>query len=234
MARVRRGSEYVLAHSQAPNGGFGWSATNATVVHCLNGNLLRALVAFGELDDPRLRDAVEWQVASIGGEGMERWHPWATSGPGFACGINGGLPCGWGAIKAVRGLAAIPPRRRTTRVREALDTGAAFLLEHDLASGAFPTDSKVSPHWWRFGFPLGYVADALQGLEALVELGRGRDRRLAPAVELVLGKQDADGRWQNERAHQGKLWANTPPHTPSKWVTLRACRALKGAFRAAR
>lgn len=231
---VRRGCDYVLAHAQAPNGGFGWSATDGTVVHCLNGNLLRALIAFGELDDPRVREAVDWQVAAITGEGMEHWHPSTTSGPGFACGINGKLPCGWGAIKAVRGLSAIPPRRRTKRVREALDTGAAFLLEHDLATGAFPADSKVSPHWWHFGFPLGYVADALQGLEVLVELGHGRDPRLAPAVDLVLRKQDADGRWQNERAYQGKLWANTPPNKPSKWVTLRACRALKGAIRAGR
>lgn len=232
--RVRRGSEHVLAHTQAPNGGFGWSATNATVVHCLNGNLLRALIVFGELDDPRLRAAIDWQVAAIDGAGMDHWYPWTTSGPGFACGINGGLPCGWGAIKAVRGLAAIPPRRRTKRVRDALATGSAFLLEHDLAAGAFPTDSTVSPHWQRFGFPLGYVADALQGLEVLVELGHGPDPRLAPTIDLVLGKQDADGRWQNERAYQGKLWANTAPHKPSKWVTLRACRALKGAFRAGR
>jgi hypothetical protein len=87
----------------------------------------------------------------------------------------------------------------------------------------------------RFGFPSGYVADALQGLEVLVELGRGTDPRLAATVQLLLGKQDRQGRWRNEYGYRGKLWSDPdPPHGPSKWVTLRACRALKGALRAAR
>ena len=36
-------------------------------------------------------------------------------------------------------------------------------------------------------------------------------------------------------AYRGKLWVDTdPPRAPSKWVTLRACRALKGAVHARR
>ena len=233
--RIQRACDHVLAHTQAPNGGFGWQAQNSTVVHCLNGNLLRALLAFGRFDDPRVRASIAWEASAITGEGVERWYRWTTSGPGFGCGINGTLPCGWGAIKALRGLVAIPPRRRTALVRRALAEGADFLLEHGLATGAFPTATTVSPHWTHFGFPSGYVADALQGLEVLVEMGRGRDPRLAPTVELVLGKQDEQGRWRNEHAYRGKLWSNTcPPRAPSKWVTLRACRALKGAVGAAR
>jgi len=233
--RIQRACDHVLAHSQAPNGGFGWSGTNSTVVHCLNGNLLRALLAFGCLEDPRTRAAIAWETRTIAGERVDRWYPGATSGPGFGCGINGTLPCGWGAIKALRGLVAIPPRRRTAPVRRALEQGAAFLLEYELATGSYPTDSTVSANWTRFGFPSAYVADALQGLEVLVEMGHGRDQRLTPTVDLVLGKQDEHGRWRNEHAYRGKLWVDTdPPRAPSKWVTLRACRALKGAVHARR
>jgi hypothetical protein len=183
----------VLDHTQAPNGGFGWSATNSAVVHCLNGNLLRALVSFGRFDDPRVQASIGWEARAITGEGVVRWYRWATSGPDFRCGINGTLPCGWGAIKAMRGLAAIPPRRRSRLVREALRRGSAFLLEHDTSSGAFPTDSTISPHWLRFGFPSGYVADALQGLEVLVELGYGRDERLLrPWISCSASKTSAD------------------------------------------
>jgi hypothetical protein len=54
--RVRAGREYLLSHTQSWSGGFG--ATGATsgppppssVIHCLNGNLLRALIGFGLLD----------------------------------------------------------------------------------------------------------------------------------------------------------------------------------------
>ena len=68
-----------------------------------HGNLLRALVGFGWLDDERVQAAVDWQAGSVTGEGYDTWNRWATSRPGFACGINGGLPCAWGAIKALRG-----------------------------------------------------------------------------------------------------------------------------------
>ncbi len=233
--RIEHACDYVLQHTQAPNGGFGWRSTNSSVVHCLNGNLVRALIVFGRLDDARVQASIAWEARSITGEDVDRWYRWATSGPGFGCGINGTLPCGWGAIKALRGLAAIPPRRRSAIVRRALTQGAAFLLDHDLSSGGFPTDSDVSPKWAQFGFPSGYVADALQGLEVLVELGHGKDPRLAPTVDLVLGKQNEQGRWRNESGYRGKLWVDLdPPRMPSKWVTLRACRALKGAYRPSR
>ena len=75
------------------------------------------------------------------------------------------------------------------------------------------------------------MADSLQGLEALAELGRGRDPRLTPALDMVVAKQDADGRWRNEHPYRGKLWVDVDtPGSPSKWVTLRACKVLKAAL----
>jgi hypothetical protein len=229
--RIARGCRYVLGHAQAPNGGFGFNATDSSVVHCLNGNLLRALLGFGWFDDVRVRASIDWEARTITGGGFEGWHPWATSGPGFGCGINGTLPCAWGAIKALRGLARIPPRRRTAVVRRAIDQGAAFLLASDPAVADYPTRSKVSPNWFKLGFPSGYVADVLQNLETLAELGHAGDPRLLRAVELVLAKQDDHGRWKNEHAYARKTWGVIERQGgPSKWVTLRACTVLRAVL----
>ena len=229
--RIRKACAYVLEHAQAPNGGFGWQAQNSTVVHCLNGNLLRALIGFGWLDDERVRSSIEWQARSITGDGFDGWHRWATAGPGFACGINGGLPCAWGAIKAVRGLARIPARRRTALVRRAITQGADFLLSHDPAAADYPTDTKVSANWFKLGFPSGYVADMLQNLEVLAELGHAADTRLSRAIDLVLSNQDRDGHWRNQHAYRGKTWVDVERWGgSSKWVTLRACGVLKQAL----
>ena|SRR5947199_6498372 len=228
--RIRRACRYVLEHTQAPNGGFGWSNRDGHVVHCLNGNLLRALIDFGLVDDPSVRESVEWQARSITGKHFDGYHRGATAGPGFRCGINGTEPCAWGAIKALRGLAAIPPRRRTGVVRDAIGVGVGFLLSRDPATADYPTDTAVSVNWFRFGFPSGYVADVLQNLEVLTKLGHARDPRLGHAVEFVLSKQDPKGRWRNEHPYRGKLWEDVDPgRGPSKWVTLRACRVLKAA-----
>jgi hypothetical protein len=229
--RIARACEYVLEHAQAPNGGFGWGATDSTVVHCLNGNLLRALLGFGWFDDPRVRSAVAWEARSITGEGFDGYHPWATSGPGFGCGINGGLPCGWGAIKALRGLVRVPPRRRTTAIRRAIRDGTTFLLSRDPAVADYPAKTAVSPNWFKFGFPSGYVADVLQTLEVLAELGHARDPRLHRAIELVLAKQDDHGRWRNEYAYPRRTWGVIERQgSQSKWVTLRACTVLRAAL----
>ena len=100
---------------------------------------------------------------AITGDGHDRYYASMTSGPGFACGVNGGEPCGWGAVKAMRGLAAIPPRRRTKQVRAALETGIDFLLSVDPATAAYPTATNVSSSWFKLGFPSGYVADVSAG-----------------------------------------------------------------------
>lgn len=238
---VRLACDYVLTHSAATTGGFAASGSHvdrpppsSEVIHCLNGNLLRGLIGFGYLDDERVRRAIEWEARSITGEGFEdagfRYYHSGTSGPGFRCVANWQLPCGWGAVKAMLALARIPPRRRTRVVKSAIDEGVGFLLSVDPAAAAYPTGSNVSSSWFKLGFPSGYVADVLQTLEALTELGHGRDTRLADALELVLSKQDEHGRWRNEYPYRGKLWADVDePGTPSKWVTLRACRVLKAA-----
>jgi hypothetical protein len=62
----------------------------------------------------------------------------------------------------------------------------------------------------------------------LANLGYGRDPRLAHAVAIVRGKQDDRGRWPLEYDYAGKTWVDFgSKKQPSKWVTLRALRALK-------
>ena len=238
---VRRAAEYVLSHSQAASGGFGASGAltaaappPSSVVHCLNGNLLRALIGFGLIDDVRVGRAIDWQARAITGEDMDRWYATATCGPGFACAANERLPCAWGAIKALGALARIPAERRSSLVTRAIDAGVAFLLSRDPADADYPAgwgNQRPNGSWFRLGFPSGYVADILQNLEVLVELGRAKDPRLARAVEWLLGKQDADGRWANQYAYNGKTWVDFERQgAPSKWVTLRACRVLRAVF----
>lgn len=57
---------------------------------------------------------------------------------------------------------------------------------------------------FKLGFPAGYVADIVQALEVLVELGHAKDPRLHTAIDLVLSEQDGQGRWGNEYPYRGK------------------------------
>jgi hypothetical protein len=238
--RIRAACGYILTHTQAPNGGFGFSPANSAVVHCLNGNLLRAMLDFGLGDDERVQHAIEWQARSITGDKFDDYFKSSTTGSHFACAMNYGEPCAWGAIKALRALARIPEDKRTPPVKKAIRAGVEFLFSHDLLQADYPTGGKsISSNWWKLGFPSGYVADVLQNIEVLIELGHSRmaklpRRRLKPALDWLISRQDKNGHWKNEFSYSGKLWANfesspdgTRHGSGSKWVTLRACRVMK-------
>jgi hypothetical protein len=240
--QVRAACEFVLDRSRAESGGFGASAVQtepkpapSRVIHCLNGNLMRALLGFGYLDDPRLQAAIDWEARSI--LGVEGFKHYDGHGPGFACGANEGLPCAWGAVKALLGLAHIPHEARSSLVSAAIDRGVEFLLSRDPGQADYPMgwgNTKPNSSWFKLGFPSGYVADVLQNLEALCEQGRAADPRLENAVAWLLSKQDAQGRWRNEYAYNRKTWVDFEKQgAVSKWVTLRACRVLKMVHEAA-
>jgi len=238
-ARVRAACEYVLAHTQSSSGGFGARGgfrqkhpPPSTTIHCLNGNLLAALVNLGWRTDERVQRAIDWQASSITGDPGFQYYSSGTSAPGFACGVNQGQPCAWGANKAVRALLAVPPGARDERVRRALDAGATFLLSHDPAVADYPYTERVSSAWFHLSLPLSYWSDFLETAENLVGLGYGSDPRLDAAFDLLLRKRDADGRWRMESSINGKTWTDVEQKgQPSKWVTLRALTVISRAGR---
>ena len=235
--RLPRACAYVLDQALTPGGQFSASGTPGGTVDCLQGNLCWALMELG-FDDARLKTAYEWLARSVTGEGIApltdkhaavRYYA-GKCGPNFACGANNKLPCAWGAVKVMLAFSAWPVKRRTPLIQRAIKQGAEFLLEPDPATAAYPSGyaAKPSGNWWKFGFPVFYVTDILQIVEALVALGYEHDRRLQTALALIRDQQDAQGRWSLDYDYTGKTWLNFgAKKQPNKWVTLRALRVLK-------
>jgi hypothetical protein len=124
----------------------------------------------------------------------------------------------------------IPPEKRTVLIQDAIQTGVDFLLGIDPAIAAYPTPrtNKPSGNWWKFGFPVFYITDLLQNVEALVRLGYGNDPRISNALTIIRDKQDQNGRWALETDYAGKTWVEFGlKKQPNKWVTLRAAWVLK-------
>ena len=235
--RIGRACGYVLANALTSGGRFSTSGAPSGTADCLQGNLCWALVAMG-CDDPRLVTAYEWMARTVTGEGIAsseerqaavRYYA-GKCGPTFACGANNRLPCAWGAAKVMLAFGVWPEKRRTPLLTRAIEHGVGFLFSVDPATANYPTgySEKPSGNWWKFGFPVFYVTDLLQIVEALVTLGCGDDPRLANAVAVVRQKQDDHGRWPLEYDYTGKTWVDFgPKKQPNKWVTLRALRVLK-------
>jgi hypothetical protein len=120
--------------------------------------------------------------------------------------------------------------KRTPLIDNAIKVGTDFLFSTDPARADYPCGyaKKPSGNWWKFGFPVFYVTDLLQNVEALVKLGYVNDHRLVNALSIIRDKQDDQERWTMEYDYSGKTWIDFgPKKQPNKWVTLRALRVLK-------
>jgi hypothetical protein len=219
---IDRACSYVLDHSRLADGLFSARKSTKGALVCLNGNLLRAMYNL-DYQDPRVEASLEALAEKVLSED-------------FRCRFNGGspvparmrqgLPCAWGAVKALAAFAEVPASQRSVSVRAAIDAGITLLLAGDPARGKYPTATAPSPLWGRLGFPLGYSSDLYEALEVLGRLGVKSDSHLMPAVETALNKQDQAGRWSLEYS-PGNTWADFGPvGMPNKWATLRALRAL--------
>jgi hypothetical protein len=235
--RIDHASAYLLDHGLAAGGQFTASGAPSGTADCLQGNMCWAFLELG-YDDPRLERAFEWMARTVTGEGLapnsERQAPMrfyaSQCGPTFACGSNNKLPCAWGGVKVMLAFSKLPLEQRTPLIERAIEHGIEFFFSVDPAEADYPTGwtDKPSGNWWKFGFPVFYVTDLLQNVEALVALGYARDPRLANALDTIRGKQDEQGRWSLDYNYIGKTWLDFgEKRQPNKWVTLRALRVLK-------
>ena len=85
--------------------------------------------------------------------------------------------------------------------------------------------------WLKFGFPWFYRYDVLRGLLVLTKLSYTRDERMSDALNLLLDKQNQEGKWILESTPSGRMHASIETKgKPSKWVTLNALRVLKRVY----
>ncbi len=231
--QIREQCEYLFDNAQShESSGFSQHGTKANggreseVIPCLTGNLVWCFIHFGYMDDPRLQKALHWITRTLrydDGEGD------APQGPAYEryemC--WGRHTCHMGVVKALKALAAIPESKQTAEVKRTIDAAVEYLLKHHIHKRSHNLRRLSKPGWQKFGFPLMYQTDALEILDILAGLGV-KDSRMDEAVELVLSKQDENGRWTLQNSYNDRLLV--PIETldaNSKWVTLRAMRVLK-------
>jgi hypothetical protein len=97
----------------------------------------------------------------------------------------------------------------------------------------------IDRRWLALHYPPYWHYDVLQALLILSRLGKARDPRVADALELLVRRRRADGRWQ-----PGGCWWRPPGSRtgagpvevvdwgrsgPNEMLTLNALRVLKAA-----
>lgn len=224
--RIMTACRYYLDHAFSPDKSISFNGTASGTVSCLEGNMCAALTALG-YEDKRLDETFDWMAKSVLGD--VRYYAY-NCGPNFACGANGKKPCAWGAAKVMLAFSRLNKEKQTPVIKKAIKKGTDFLFSVDPVTADYPTrtDSKPNRSWWKFGFPVFYITDILQVIEALEPLGYLRDPRLRKTIQFITDQQDAQGRYLLEYDYPDKTWVNFgKKHTPNKWVTYRVAKALR-------
>ncbi|MGE4584642.1 MAG: nitrogen fixation protein NifH [Sphaerochaeta sp.] len=234
-AQVKAQCEYMFEHAQEPiDGGFSMHASArqgggrmTEVIPCLTGNMAWALIKFGYQEDARLQKALDWLVRfSRFNDGEEQEGVPSPYDRYEMC--WGKHTCLMATVKMLKAFAEIPAGMRSPEIQATMDRGIAFLLAHHIYKRSHARMKVSKPGWLHFGYPLMYQTDILEILDILTTLGI-KDARMDEAIEVVVSKQDEEGRWRLENTYGSErlLIPIGEKGQQSKWLTLRALRVLK-------
>jgi len=211
--RLEAACENLFEHGQHESGGFTYDGTPGRVHLCYTGNAIRTLLHFGYGGDPRLERAFRYLARR------------AQAPDGSGCPYAYGGACLWGAVKALAAFADVPGGARPTDWGGAIERLADLLLDH-----AFDFEGDDAA-WLDLGFPQDYQSDLVELCDVLARLGYVLDTRLERLLDAVLENQSAEGRWIKRQGT--RVLQVEDRGEPSKWITIRALRALKLARQAA-
>lgn len=235
--RIRKACEFILENSQdhGSNGFSTWVSTKkgegraAGVIPCLTGNLVYSLIKLGYLKDERVQNSIKWittyQRFDDGIKNAPKDWPYERW---VIC--WGKHSCHMGVVKALKALAEIPPNQRNRKVKNTIEEGVEYLLKHHIYKRSHNLGRVSKPGWLRFGFPLMYQTDVLEILGILTRLGY-HDERMQEAIDLLISKQDNQGKWKLESTFNGRFQTNIEHKgKASKWITLNALKVLKNFY----
>lgn len=184
---------------------------------CVMGMELGMLAYFG-FKDPRVHRVAEYLVEkqmADDGWNCRHWRG-ATHGSFHStCSVLEGL---WEYRQAYP--------KSTLPLAEAQAAGREFLLVHHLYK-SHRTGEIVNEKMLQFPYLPQWKYDILKGLDHFQNAGAPRDERAGDAIEVLLSKRDAEGRWPQYTRQAGKYFFTLEsPSKPSRGNTLRALRVL--------
>jgi hypothetical protein len=181
---------------------------------CLNGGTLALGAYFGRPTESLARRLVGEQLED-GGWNCEAPKSARSSFHTTICVLEG-------LLEYERAVGSAP------EIAAARRRGEEYLLERGLFRRR-STGEIANPAFLTFAFPPRYHYDVLRALDYLRGAGVQPDARIGDALRVVESRQQADGRWLLDRAHNEALAfpLNESVGEPSRWNTLRALRVLR-------
>jgi len=115
---------------------------------------------------------------------------------------------------------------RMDDLRKARESSEEFILLHQLFLSD-RTGEIIRKEFLNIPYPCRWKYDILRAMDYFQYAGTKYDKRMEPAIDAILKKRKADGRWNLQAAHPGQVhFVMEQAGKPSRWNTLRALRVL--------
>ena len=237
--QAHRSCRQLLERGRYDDGGINYFASQSLSEACVTGMVLSVLAHF-RYPDPYLDDMADhllrrqmpdggWNCEDYRGDTHSSFHT---------------------TMSALEGLLEYQKSRNEVKadVEAARLQGHEFLLQHRLYK-SHRTGEVVSPRMMRMPYPPRWFYDFLKALDYFQDYFTWRsyqqinylnrddeqldskhkhDERFTDAIELLMSKQKANGKWNMMSGPSGRIYFNMEPAgKPSRWNTLRAHRVLK-------
>jgi hypothetical protein len=188
---------------------------------CVSAMVL-SLASWFAFDDPRVDQLAEHVIRQQMADGG--WNCRAM--PGYAGATHGSFHTTISALEALLDYQRFRPGCAKP-ASEAQARGREFLLIHRMYR-SHRTGAVANSVFTRFSFPPRWHYDVLRGLDYFRDSRADRDPRLEDAIQLVIRRRPADGRWLLPQGYPGRVFFELErPGQPSRWNTLRALRVLR-------
>jgi hypothetical protein len=216
------------------DGGINFSATIQHSETCITGMVL-SIVSYFQYRDPRVEQLVTHllrQQMKDGGWNCLSYQGDTHSSVHTTINVLEGLQEYQRSCKDYRGDNRGGNRsdnsyKHCSEVTEAQIKGREFLLAHRLFR-SHRSGNIFDPKITRLSFPPRWRYDIMRALDYFQASGAPYDKRMNDALQIIVKKQTADGRWLLQQRYPGKTFFEMEKvGEPSRWNTLRALRILR-------
>ncbi len=195
-------------------------ASSGKINKCGNTAFLRAVLALGFADDPRVEQACMEYLEFIRGREGE-------------CHVRtDGNPCGYVMVRTLRWLNEFPLEWRGKNYRASVKNIQDYLLAYDLSSADYPRRKpEPNKNWFKFGYFRSYQSSIFEAAEALVQSGVTKHPVLTRTLD-VIGSNCINGiTWKPQYIRKHWPINILPPqrgkNIGSPWISLRGLRITK-------
>lgn len=181
---------------------------------CINGGVLALGGYFGRPSESLMRRLLGDQLDDGG---------WNCDAPKSRCSSFHSTICVLeGLLEYERAVGSTP------EIAEARRRGEEYLLKRHLFR-RLSTGEVADQGFLRFAFPPRYHYDVLRALDYLRAAAVAPEPRMDEAIQVVVSKRQADGRWLLDDSYVEALALPIEESSgePSRWNTLRALRVLR-------